>query len=572
MAQLTRLSNWLNEQPEQNIAAHKGINVTTVDFLLLVRRWMDVLKLKQGPRWAVYHQDPFEFLAILFALWQLKRIACIPGDKREGTVQELSGYVDGFVGEFSKGVNAVSNKMVELPMATKEWLKLEPDFIALEIYTSGSTGKPKAITKTINQLDLEISAINLLWPARDGCVVITTVTHQHFYGLIFGLLLPFSSGLTFERQRCNFSEDILYYAKYYAGFLLISSPSHLGRMNTALDWGDIGEDCHYILSSTAPLTRVDSLNVGYLLNTSVREIYGSSETGAIAWRSQIKSESEAKWQALPNVEVGISSKGTLNLKSNFLAGKEVIELTDRVSFDKNNLFTLLGREDSIVKIEGKRISLTAIEQRLLTTSLVKQVKAIVLEGRRVEIGTIIQLTDEGAETLSSEGRRSLITILKSVLSPYFESVLLPRKWRFVAQLPFNSQGKLPINSLLELFDKAVHSKNETKWPVILDEVLVDQQCKISICIPSELIYFQGHFTNAPILPGIVQIHWAEAFGRRIFSIDIPFQRLEVIKFQKLIFPNNKLTITLNYDNSKKRLSFMYKSKKGVHSSGRISFA
>jgi 3-hydroxymyristoyl/3-hydroxydecanoyl-(acyl carrier protein) dehydratase len=108
--------------------------------------------------------------------------------------------------------------------------------------------------------------------------------------------------------------------------------------------------------------------------------------------------------------------------------------------------------------------------------------------------------------------------------------------------------------------------------VILDEVLVDQQCKISICIPSELIYFEGHFTNIPILPGIVQIHWAEAFGRRIFSIDIPFQGLEVIKFQKLIFPNNKLTVTLNYDNGKKRLSFMYESKKGVHSSGRISFA
>ena len=574
MAKLTLLSEWLNIKPEQDIAIHKGVKATTEDFLFLVQAWMNAIKDKQGIRWAVYHNDPFEFLAILFALWQLKRTACVPGDNCEGTTKSLRGHVAGFVGEFpydAKAINVKVNKDGEPSLEIREWLNLESGFIALEIYTSGTTGKPKAITKTIGQLDKEIQAINSLWPNREKSVVLTTVTHQHFYGMTFGLFVPFCMGKTFERQRCNYSEDILYYAKYYVRFLLVSSPSHLGRMNTGLDWSDLGERCQYILSSAAPLLREDSLKVSQLLKASVREIYGSSETGAIAWRSQNEDEPEAKWQTMPNVVAKMSSEGTLSLKSNYLASNDPIILPDKVSFDQQGLFTLLGREDSVVKIEGKRVSLTAIEQLLITSSLVAQVRAIVLKRHRVEVGIVIQLTEEGNGILEKLGRRHLITLFKSILSPHFEMVILPRRWRFVTQLPFNSQGKLSISSLLVLFDKKVDGVDKVKWPEVVSEISLDGQCKISIRIPEDLIYFEGHFTDEPILPGIVQVNWAEIFGRRIFSIVGVFKALEVIKFQQLIFPSDKITITLNYNDENKKLSFKYESDKGGHSSGRICF-
>ena len=209
MVKLTPLSNWLNDAPEQIIAVHKETRVTTADFLHRVRVWIDVLEQHQveGGKWAVYHHDAFEFLAILFALWQLKQTACVPGDNRPGTVNRLSSCVAGFIGEFPSMDTALDID-ITMPTRKRKWLTLAPDFIALEIYTSGSTGHPKSITKTIGQLDNESHSLALLWPTKSDCVVLTTVSHQHLYGMTFRLFLPFILGQAFGRKLCNYSEDI----------------------------------------------------------------------------------------------------------------------------------------------------------------------------------------------------------------------------------------------------------------------------------------------------------------------------------------------------------------------------
>lgn len=104
--------------------------------------------------------------------------------------------------------------------------------------------------------------------------------------MTFGLFWPFSSGRAFETRCCEFNEDIRFKAEHYSRFALVSSPSHLGRFSGSIDWAGIEGRCDYVVSSAAPLARADSLEVGRLLAAPVREIYGSSETGAIAWRLQ----------------------------------------------------------------------------------------------------------------------------------------------------------------------------------------------------------------------------------------------------------------------------------------------
>ncbi len=205
----------------------------------------------------MYHSDAFEFLAILFALWQLECTACIPGDNRPGTVRRLRDHVDSFVGEFSDGVATVSGATSSLS-GTVQWSQLDPDFIALEIYTSGSTGEPKPIAKTIDQLDKEIVVIESLWPSRQECVVLSTVSHQHLYGMTFRLFWPFSAGMAFSRKLCEYWEDVIHHAKHYSAFSLISSPSHLARMNTAVNWGELATCCDHVISSAAPLANCTS--------------------------------------------------------------------------------------------------------------------------------------------------------------------------------------------------------------------------------------------------------------------------------------------------------------------------
>jgi 3-hydroxymyristoyl/3-hydroxydecanoyl-(acyl carrier protein) dehydratase len=90
-------------------------------------------------------------------------------------------------------------------------------------------------------------------------------------------------------------------------------------------------------------------------------------------------------------------------------------------------------------------------------------------------------------------------------------------------------------------------------------------------IPPGLDYFDGHIDGRPILPGIVQLHWAEAFGRRWLAVSGRFECLEVIKFQKVILPYYEVQISLDFDAASGKLNFCYESERGVHSRGRICF-
>ncbi|MBY4676112.1 AMP-binding protein [Marinobacterium arenosum] len=565
MAELTPLSGGLGASPGKLIAVDRGKTVTIADLRQRVLCWLEIMRDRQGTRWAVYHSDAFEFLAILLALWQLKRTACVPGDNCRGTTDRLKKHVDGFIGEFPTTALQANEKSVQVS-SSGQWVTPDTNYAALEIYTSGSTGEPKPIQKSIAQLEHEVRALEALWPSQAGTVVLATVTHQHLYGMTFRLFWPFSSGQLFERALCEYAEDILQQAKLYLSFSLVSSPSHLGRLNEALSWEPLSGRCSYLISSAAPLKRADSQKACSLFAAPVREIYGSSETGAIAWRSQQESDQDALWQALPSVFLKPNEDGTLCVRSPYMGELERFSLPDRVAFDENGRFKLLGRVDRIAKVEGKRVSLAALEQRISENDLVENVRALTLQRQRVETGVVIQLTAEGWLELKRSGRKILVKRLKENLAAHFEAVVLPRRWRFVEQFPYNQQGKLPLGDLQKMFEKEAVS-----WPEVIDERVVDDQVKVRCVVPGNLIYFDGHFEGNPILPGIVQVHWAEYFGRHLLPVKGTFVRLEVIKFQQVVPPNTTMEITLQYDESRQKLIFKYESEKGVHSSGRICF-
>lgn len=559
------LSIRLVDRPVDVVAAQRGELTSAEAFLSKVQSWFDTLQTHHGERWAVYHNDTLEFTAILFALWQLGRTACVPGDSCLGTVQQLMPHVDGFIGEFPIN-EAISTYKEKNEPVVGSWRVLPTDLVAIEVFTSGSTGDPKPIKKTVGQIEKEVEALEQLWPSKTESVVLATVSHQHFYGMMFRILWPISTGRAFGRNLCEYVEDIFHQAKYCPLFTLVASPSHLGRFGSDLGWSMLETCCHDVISSAAPLSREDSLNISQQLSAPVREIYGSSETGAIAWRSQQSGERDASWRALPSVTLRSLSDGSLFLQSPYLGEDDGFNLPDQVEFNKDGSFKLMGRLDRIVKVEGKRVSLVAIEKLLLFSRWVKNVRALTTERQRVETALVIQLTEEGTSLLQAEGRNFLIKKLKGLLRAHFEPVVLPRRWRFVEHMPYNKQGKLPLDALQVLFEKPV-----TKWPVISNEKVDDSKATIQCKIPADLVYFDGHFDGAPILPGVVQVHWAEAFGRRLFSIEGSFKRLEVIKFRQIISPNITISVVLKYDQKLNKLTFQYESNKGVHSSGRICF-
>jgi acyl-CoA synthetase (AMP-forming)/AMP-acid ligase II/3-hydroxymyristoyl/3-hydroxydecanoyl-(acyl carrier protein) dehydratase len=563
MTAFTPLSHWLLTQPQQRVSFELNNEKTTADFVQRVREWVATLSSHPEIRWAVYHSDAYEFLAIIFALWQLDKVACIPGDNCPETVQHLTTRVAGFLGDFPT-VMAI-NVTLETDTVTS-WKPLKTDTIALEIYTSGSTGEPKAITKTLDQLEKELETLNVQWPVQPDVVILTTVSHQHFYGLTFRLLWPFCNGLTFSQCASEFSEDVFHLAQQYPYFALISSPTHLSRINTTLNWHEISERCSYVISSAAPLEKETSLLITSLLDTPVREVYGSSETGVIAWRTQQETIENTRWQAFPKVNVTADSNHILSVRSPYIDQDSHLT-SDRVIIDASGQFDLQGRIDSIVKIEGKRVSLTAIEHRLMSHPWIKYIKVMALHRHRIETAVVSQLTQQGEAQLMIIGRRAFIQQLTLHLRPQFEPTVLPRRWRFVDLMPFNAQGKLPLAPLQALCE----SDPIIKWPKIIRTEQHDNTVTLHCHIPANLIYFKGHFDPHPILPGVTQIYWAEKLGQSLFDITGRFKRLETIKFLHIISPDQTVTLQLDFNAEKNTFTFRYQSEDTVHSSGRICF-
>lgn len=126
---------------------------------------------------------------------------------------------------------------------------------------------------------------------------------------------------------------------------------------------------------------------------------------------------------------------------------DVIEL-----FDNRRNFYLVGRKDRIVKIEEKRVSLTEIEQRLISLPDIADATVLVLtQNERVNIAAVVVLTDGGKEKLSSATMASFNQKLRSELRHWLEPASLPRRLRVIDVIPVNPQGKRDYARLQELF-------------------------------------------------------------------------------------------------------------------------
>ena len=106
---------------------------------------------------------------------------------------------------------------------------------------------------------------------------------------------------------------------------------------------------------------------------------------------------------------------------------------------------LLGRADRVAKIGEKRLSLTEIENTLLTELGLVAQALVVKRGAREAIGVIVDREHSTTYDSSAhvEYRKKLIN--------HLEPLALPRYWRSVEKMPHNAQGKLEISVLEKLF-------------------------------------------------------------------------------------------------------------------------
>jgi 3-hydroxymyristoyl/3-hydroxydecanoyl-(acyl carrier protein) dehydratase len=98
------------------------------------------------------------------------------------------------------------------------------------------------------------------------------------------------------------------------------------------------------------------------------------------------------------------------------------------------------------------------------------------------------------------------------------------------------------------------------------------EVRIELVVPPTHLFFQGHFPEAPLLPGVVQLTWAVALARHHLPILGEFVGVNALKFMRVIQPNQLVILTLQFDAALCKLHFEYQGDDGLCASGTVRFA
>ncbi|CAG4883453.1 putative 4-coumarate--CoA ligase [Georgfuchsia toluolica] len=356
---------------------------------------------------------------------------------------------------------------------------VDDDQMAAILFTSGSTGQPSAHSKTWGQLchGAASLAAALNWEEFPSCTIVGSVPPQHMFGLETTVMLPWATGIPVHAQKPLLPADVDNVLRQSdRSSWWMTTPMHLRAPLHALS-GLAG-----VVASTMSLPASVARAAETAWQVPVMEIYGSTETGALAIR---RTASENLWTPLTGVSLWLEGEG--EGQKIWAAGPHVgppVALGDELKLQPDGRFLWLGRSTDLIKVGGKRASLSALNQNLTD-----------IPG--VDDGAYFSPANDNTHASgnnSHPAQRMAAFYVSATLSPRevlktlrasIDPVFLPRPLYRVAQLPRNANGKLPQAALVELFaqchlQKAPHMMISAEHPAL-----------------------SGHFPNNPLIPGVV---------------------------------------------------------------------
>lgn len=326
---------------------------------------------------------------------------------------------------------------------------MHPDAVWVYLFTGGSTGTPRIWSKSPRNLLMESANLAEFFGIGQEDVILASVPANHIYGLLYSVLLPLVSGACVSARTPVYPNEIIHGAVNIGATVLVSIPAHYRAMQPApLASGRI----HTAFSSAGVLPEQDDLAFHRSTGIAITEIYGSTETGGIAYRRRCAGITDL--QPFAYVDVKIEGE-RLRVRSDFLSAElekdqaGYFSTADRVAPAHPPGFEILGRTDGIVKVGGKRVDLTAVRQAILALSGVKDAHVFsipVKSGRENEIIAVLTGRIAGDQVIRE---------LKSVLPPY----ALPRRIKLVEQIPLSATGKINRDAIMKMLSSG--SRNES---------------------------------------------------------------------------------------------------------------
>ena len=344
---------------------------TWQDFVSSVRGLTGELSSRSERRWCLCCEDSYRFAIGFFAILHAGRQLVLPGNEQSASLLGLKDSVDGVIADGDIEIPGLVrlNPQEFRPALSSEDTAFQPLDTSrpqIEIFTSGSSGERKSVVKTLGQLESETVSLECLWGERLGSgVVFSTVSHRHIHGLLLRLLWPLSAKRAFWHQQLPPS-DLAHRMADSAPSILVSCPAHLRRVPDLVDLGRLGEHCVGVFSSGGPLAPATADRFLEEYGEAPLEIFGSTETGGVAWRQRRPGAEAERWNPLDEVEVSTTAQGKLKVRSPFATVNPIhwYEMADRVELLEDGGFVLEGQTDRVVEIEEERPSRRDMKQRI----------------------------------------------------------------------------------------------------------------------------------------------------------------------------------------------------------------
>jgi len=326
----------------------------------------------------------------------------------------------------------------------------------ITLFTSGSTGLAKAIDKTFQHLLTEVIQLENCFGEKLGeSTVVSTVSHQHIYGLLVKLIWPIWFGRDVLLQPYEYPEHLCHdIDKYHLQKIsLVSSPAHYHRLIKDNVYSKIKDKFNILFSSGGPLSDEASQQLEIQLGQSPTEIYGSTETGGIAWRQRSLGQNNT-WQPFNDIKLSSQNETQcLMLKSPYFDHEGWYITDDQIKIGADGCFELCGRIDRIIKIEEKRVSLDHVQQCLKSLDFIDDAYCLTISTKRgLQLVAAIVLTATAKNELLKSKNLVFNRRIKSYLIHDLEAISIPKKFRYLADLPYNPSGKLNKLSMEKLFE------------------------------------------------------------------------------------------------------------------------
>jgi acyl-coenzyme A synthetase/AMP-(fatty) acid ligase len=315
--------------------------------------------------------------------------------------------------------------------------------VTLIAFTSGSQGAPRAHTKQWSSLvtSTRRNADRLREALTERGIggsptLVATVPPQHVFGIEFSVLLPLFEGFAIHAGRPLLPADVAdALAEVPEPRILVTTPVHLRALIGA---GIAFPRTAIVVSATAPLTASLAEAVEAAFGGRVLEIFGSTETCAIASR---RTAAESIWRPHRGVVLDARADATV-VKAPWLGQPTAIP--DLVRTLAANRFELIGRNADMIDVAGKRGSLAELTKHLLEVPGVVDAVVFVPDGP----ADIVQRPVAFVVAPGLTAQR-----IAAALAARVDVALLPRPLRLVAALPRDANSKLPRSRLMAMLNQ-----------------------------------------------------------------------------------------------------------------------